>query len=201
MVETILDFGKQDREYYKAKTKPEIVEIDKCRYLTIDGQGKPEEAPFQEAINAIYSEIYSLKFHYRDKGKQFKVPKLECLWWVDEEREFSEAEPEEWRWKLLLRIPEYFTMGQVKKSASELKEKGKLQKVFDFQLEYIEEGICAQLKHIGPYEDVSEAYLKLEDYMNDLGIARNGPYHEIYISDPTKTEPSKLRTIIRVPVR
>ncbi len=201
MTEQILDFVKQDRDYYRAKAKPEIVETVENRYLTVDGQGKPDDAQYQGAIGALYTEIFSLKFFYKSSGKLFKVPKLETLWWVDEGKEFEEIPMEQWRWKLMFRIPEYVTLEQVKKSSTELQKKGKLREPYNFRIESISEGRCAHVMHIGPYDKIGNAYTQLEQYMKDLGVTRNGPYHEIYISDPTKTEPEKLKTIIRVPVK
>lgn len=200
MTEQVLDFVKQDRDYYNAKEKPELIEIGRNRYLSIDGRGKPDQEPFQTAIGALYTELYSLKFFYKIQGKLFKVPKLENLWWVDEGEDITELPLEQWRWKLMLRIPDYVTLDQVRKIAGELHVKGKLSKTFDFQIESIEEGKCVHVMHIGPYENVDDAYKKVDKHMMGLGLSRNGPYHEIYISDPTKTEPEKLKTIIRVPV-
>lgn len=201
MESQVLDFLREDRIYFKAPIEPEIVEFGKKNYLSLEGRGSPENEIYQKSIEAIFSSAFFLKFYHKKKGNNFKVSKLECLWWVDEGKDFSNTPMEEWHWKLLIRIPDYITMEEVSEGASKMKVEKELDEVSRIGLISLEEGKCVQVMHIGSYNKVGETYDKLLKFINISRLEPNGPYHEIYISDPGRTPPEKLKTIVRQPVR
>lgn len=197
----ILDFFSQDKEYFSATRKPMILVLHEKKYLTLEGQGTPENIAYHTSIEAIYSAAFQLKFLHKKKGEDFRVSKLECLWWVDENKNFLNTPMEEWHWKLLIRIPDFVTTEEVREVAMKIMEERGLREVSKLQADFLKEGKCVQVLHQGPYDKVGDTYEKLLEFMENSGFQQNGAYHEIYISDPNRTVPEKIKTIVRQPVK
>ncbi len=191
---------KEDRKYYAARPDPEMIELQEVYFITIEGEGKPGSEKFQESINAIFSLAYRLKFDHKAAGSDFSAPNLEALWWKASGRLEAGISQEDWRWKLIIRVPGFVTSESVEQAKKiEADRKGRIASA-NARLERMEEGKCAQILHIGRYEDAGRSYGKLKDFIEANGMKENGAYHEIYLSDPSKTAPGKLTTIIRIPV-
>lgn len=201
MASLIVDLVSLDKEYFSASKKPKIMLIDEKLYLSLKGKGSPEDVSYHTSIEALYSAAYQLKFNNKKKDRDFKVSKLECLWWTNNGRNFSDSPMNEWNWKLLIRIPDFVTIDQVEEVTAKLKEEKGMKEADLIQLDTLKEGKCVQVMHQGPYDAVGEAYEKLLEFMEDSGFQPNGPYHEIYISDPNRTDPERLKTVVRQPVR
>ena len=201
MKRTKLDLAKEYKTYYTAKTTPEIVEIEEGRFLTIEGKGSPDGDEFQAKVNALYSLAYGVKNICKREGKDFVVPKLEGLWWVESDKPALEVPREEWRWKLLIRMPEFVTYEIVEKSRKEVIKKKNIELVKEIRFEKMKEGKCVQILHIGPYSTESESIEKMKKFMEDRNLIENGPHHEIYLSDPRRVPPEKLKTILRQPIK
>ncbi len=203
-----LDLTKEYKTYYTAKMYPEIVEFDEVAYLSIEGKGAPGGEEFQAKIGALYSLAYGVKMLMKKEGKDFVVAKLEGLWWVDSDKPYTEVPREEWRWKLLIRQPEFVTSEIVEKARLEVMKKKK-RKMKDVEIELLKEvkfermkeGKCVQILHIGPYSTEPETLAKMYEFMKERGLVYNGPHHEIYLSDPRRVPEEKLKTILRQPVR
>lgn len=201
MASAILDFVSQDKVYFGATKKPTVLQLGQKTYLSLDGEGTPESVNYHASIETIYSAAFQLKFLHKKNGEDFKVSKLECLWWVDEGKDFSNTPMEEWCWKLLIRIPDSVSMDEVKGVAEKIREERGLKDVDRIRIDSLTEGKCVQILHYGSYDKVGESYDKLLDFMKSLDMESNGPYHEIYISDPNRTAPERLKTVLRIPVR
>ncbi len=206
---TKTDFTKEYKAYYSASTRPELIHIEPATYLSIQGQGDPSSAKFADDIQALYSLAYAVKFYFKAKGADFVVPKLEGIWWFDESRysqlTMSTAPQQiprsEWHYRLLLRMPEQLgntTLNMLREETIAKKAMPELEKVVLHQLN---EGRCIQILHNGPFDREPETLAVLQTYMEDYGFRRNGPHHEIYLSDFRKSPPEKLRTILREPVQ
>ena len=198
-----LDLIKKYRSYYTAKTEPEVVEIEEGTFLAIEGKGAPGGDEFQAKVGALYSLAYAIKNLMKREGKDFKVAKLEGLWWVDSNKPYYEIPKEEWRWKLLIRQPEFVTQDTVEKAKQEVIKKKKLRLVKEVMLERMREGKCVQILHIGPYSTEPESIAKMKKLMEKENLVENGLHHEIYLvmSYPRKVPEEKLKTILRQPVR
>ena len=194
-----LDLTKEYKSYYTAKTSPEVVEFDEATYLSIEGKGAPGGKEFQAKVGALYSLAYSVKMLMKKEGKDFTVAKLEGLWWVDSDKPYTEVPREEWRWKLLIRQPEFVTSEIVEKAREKVMKK--LELVKEVKFERMKEGKCVQILHIGPYSTESESLEKMYNLMKEKGLTYNGFHHEIYISDPRKVAPERMKTILRQPVK
>ncbi|WP_025851763.1 GyrI-like domain-containing protein [Paenibacillus ehimensis] len=197
-----LELTKMYKTYYKANTEPELVGFGEAPYLTIAGQGDPNGERFAQAAAVLYAAAYGVKALGKAQGTDFTVPKLEGLWWVESDQPALEVPRQEWRWKLLIRMPDFIT-GAL---AAEAKEKTALKKkelVGDntrVAYETMAEGLCVQMLHVGPYESEPETAERMHAYMEARGLVQNGLHHEIYLTDPRKTPPSGWKTILRFPV-
>jgi len=196
-----LDLTKEYKTYYTAKTTPEIVEFYEAQFLTIEGKGSPGSKEFTAKVEALYSLAYGVKNVCKNQGKDFGVPKLEGLWWIESNRPALEVPREEWRWKLLIRMPEFVTSEIVEKAKEEVFKKKGLELIKEIKFEKITEGKCVQILHIGPYSTEPESLSKMRKLMKEKNLIENGLHHEIYLSDPRKTAPEKMKTILRQPVK
>jgi hypothetical protein len=198
---TKLDLTKEYKTYYTAKTTPEIVEFDKIPFLTIEGEGEPAGKEFTSKVKALYPLAYGVKNICKKQGKDFAVPKLEGLWWVESDRPALKVPRKDWRWKLLIRLPDFVTLEIVEKAKEEVFKKKGIELVKEIEFEKIMEGKCVQIMHIGPYSAESETIKKMEIFMKENNLVKNGFHHEIYLSDPRKVAPEKMKTILRQPVK
>jgi hypothetical protein len=201
MVTTKLDLVKEYKTYYTAKTNPELVEFNEIPFLAIVGKGEPGGEEFTSKIEALYSLAYGAKNIYKKQGKDFAVPKLEGLWWVNSDKPALEVPREEWKWKLLIRLPDFVTLEVFEKTKEEVFKKKRLELIKEIKLEEIKEGRSVQVMHLGPYSIESETIEKMRDFMKKNDLVENGLHHEIYLSDPRKMAPNKMKTILRRPVK
>ena len=155
----------------------------------------------RSTIGALYSWAYTLKFHYKGSDKDFKVMPLEGLWWI-ENGTFDMNNPaprDDWRWRAIIRVPGFVTEEAMQELVPELLEK-KGEKVREVSLWNYREGISAQVLHIGPYSDETPTINTLHQWVEDNGYRLRGYHHEIYLSDPRRSKPENLKTIIRHPL-
>jgi hypothetical protein len=132
----------------------------------------------------------------------YTVCKLEGLWWAaDEHREFMELPKDQWRWKLMIRTPEFIAVKELQAAISKLREKGKPAEVSSVKFENLKESVCVQVLHVGPCDAEHATIAKMKDFVRARGLSYSGFHHEIYLSDPRRVAPTKLRTILRNPVR
>jgi hypothetical protein len=196
-----VDF-KKTLDSYKAKHNVfKVIDVTKMQYLTIDGQGTPENKEYNEAIATLYPLAYTLKFVSKELGKDYVVPPLEGLWWADDMKAFTEpGRKEEWHWTMMLMVPDWITKDMfiaVKKKVAS-KEPPSIHKI---SLTSFEEGLCVQLLHIGSYSQEGPILQKLHnEFIPENGFKMTGKHHEIYLSDPRRVSPEKLKTILRQPV-
>jgi len=196
-----LDLAKEYKSYYRAGTKPETVEFGTAKYLTIEGKGEPAGDVFTSKVEALYPLAYGIKKVCKDKGDDFGVPKLEGLWWVADNKPALEVPRNEWCWKLLIRMPDFVSREMMLSIQPEVSKKKKNDLIQEISFESITEGKCVQIMHLGPYATEPETINKLLNFVKDKGLTVNGLHHEIYLSDPRKTVPEKMKTLIRYPVQ
>lgn len=204
-----LDLTKEYKNYYSAKTKPEIINIEEAQYLSIVGKGDPSDKLFAENIEALYSVAYTIKFSFKALNKDFVVAKLEGLWWYDEEKykNISIADSpkliprSEWEYRLLIRMPDFVSKNDISTAMQKVTFKKGIEKAKAVEFYTMNEEKVVQMLHVGPFDKESESLQKISELITSLGLKRNGLHHEIYLSDFRKTEPSKLKTILREPVK
>lgn len=203
-----LDLSKEYKTYYTAKTKPELVTIEKAYFLSICGKGDPSAPAFAKRIEALYATGYTIKFAFKARGKDFVVARLEGLWWYDQERygglTMEEAPVkiprEEWEYRLLIRMPDFVSEPDVVSAVDAVLKKKAIGLVSDIRFFEMHEGKCVQMLHVGPFDKEAETLQVMKGFMDEKGVKQNGLHHEIYLSDFRKVEAGKLRTILREPV-
>jgi len=198
---TKLDLRKELKRYYTAKKRPEMIDVPEGKFLTILGKGDPNGEEYQRAMVALYGVSYTLKFDQKAEGRDYNVMHLEGLWWVDGGVfDLNDPAPrEQWRWKSMIRQPDFITDEMVEEIRPSVREKRGAM-VDQVKLESFHEGLSAQVMHVGPYSEEGPTIQLLHDYITEQGYRMRGDHHEIYISDPRRSKPEKLKTIIRHPI-
>lgn len=197
------DMKRSLKRLYTAKPEPELIDVPKRRFLMIDGSGKPESATaFQDAIGALYSVAYTLKFaRKKETGDTFVVPPLEALWWTGDHDYIDLADDnQEWRWRLMLAVPEDFSKLEIEAAREEAQRKHPNPALRKLHVKEFSEGLCVQVMHVGPYSAERPTIDRMLTYARDHEHKPKGKHHEIYLGDPRRTKPEKLRTILRQPV-
>lgn len=169
-----------------------ILTVPPLQYLAIDGHGDPNTEVYRRAIETIYPVAYKLKFASKAAGRDYVVMPLEALWTADDPSLFtSRRDKSTWDWTLLTLVPEWITAADV----------AALSGGSDVRLQSLDEGMCVQTLHLGPYDDEGPTLARLHDeFIPTEGLVMTGRHHEIYLSDVRRTAPEKLRTILRQPV-
>ncbi len=165
--------------------------------MTIEGKGEPGGGEFTSKVGSLYSLAYGVKNLCKKQGKDFGVPKLEGLWWVESDKPALEVPPEEWRWKLLIRMPDFVSPEIVEKTKEEVFKKKGMELIKEVKFEKIKEGRCVQILHIGPYSTEPESLAKMRRLMTQKNLVEDGLHHEIYLSDPRKVAQEKIKTIFK----
>lgn len=199
-----INFKQTFKAYYSPKAgKPEIITPPKMQFLMIDGQGNPNDSVvFQNAIQVLYAVAYGLKFSRKKAGltPDFSVGTLEGLWWVKEGKEFAIGAKHDWVWTLMIWMPDFITKQDITQQLAVVKAK-KPDLAFDtLRLESFNEGTCVQIMHVGPYSEEEASVTLMDNYAQEHGYRQSGKHHEIYMGDPRRAAPDKLKTIIRHPI-
>ena len=197
-----LDLYKEHKAEYVTPKKPVLVKTKPAKYLTITGKGRPGGELFQKHIGALYGVSYTIKWIKKLAGQDYKVCHLEGLWWGDKEGlDFSAIPLDQYSWKLIIRVPDFIQKKDLASAVRALQEKGKGPEVAEVRLEKINEGLCVQMLHVGPYPDEVKTIAQMMNLAQEKGLACHAPHHEIYLSDPRRVPPARLRTILRFSVR
>ncbi|MBR1749224.1 MAG: GyrI-like domain-containing protein [Bacilli bacterium] len=205
------DFKKEYKEFYLPKNTPSIIKIPKMNYLAVRGSGDPNEenGDYQNTIGLLYGVAYTLKMSYKGTHKiegffEYVVPPLEGFWWQEGVKGMDYNHKEKLNFISLIRLPDFITEEDFNWAIEEATKK----KNQDFSrvefLEY-EEGLCVQCMHLGSYDDEPNTTQKMHEFIKEQGyeldINENRYHHEIYLSDPRKSEKDKLKTVIRHPIK
>ena len=199
-----LDYKRELKELYGLRAGPPvIVDVPELWFLMVDGIGDPNTSPdYVGAVEALFAVSYRVKFAVKRGTKRidYGVMPLEGLWWVDDMSTFSLEDKSSWSWKAMIMQPDVVTDELVRRSILEGSEKKPLPAAAKLRFERFGEGLAAQVLHTGPYSAEGPTIERLHGFIADAGYRPSGKHHEIYLSDPSRAEPAKLRTIIRQPV-
>ncbi|MFD5874320.1 GyrI-like domain-containing protein [Streptomyces sp. NPDC060322] len=199
------DVKRELRQCYAPKnTGWELVDVPAQQFIAVDGRGDPNTSEaYARAVEALYSVAYTLKFTGRRTGERdFVVGPLEGLWWSDRMEVFTSRDKDAWQWRMLISRPDWITEALVDGAKETALAKKGLPAIADVRHETLHEGTSAQLLHVGPYDDEGPLLAALHDeYLAANGLRMTGLHHEVYLSDPRRTEPARLRTVLRQPVR
>lgn len=192
-------------DHYRASHgKIRMLTVPPAQYLMADGTGDPNTAAeYREALEALYPLSYAIKFISKADGADYVVPPLEGLWWADDYVSFSSRRNKgDWRWTLMIAIPESVTADMVDQGLENVRAKKLVPTALDLiRIEKLDEGLCFQALHIGPYDDEGPIIEKIHDRIAAEGLRPTGKHHEIYLNDPRRVDPDRLKTILRQPAR
>lgn len=205
------DFKKACKEFYMPKDRPEIVNVPKANYIAVKGQGDPNEAggAYQQAISVLYAVSYTLKMSYKTDYKikgffEYVVPPLEGFWRQDGVEGVDYSDKSAFHWISVIRLPDFISQADFDWAVAAATKKKKLD-CSSAQFMTIDEGLCVQIMHIGPFDEepasvaLMDAYLAENGYANDFSECRS--HHEIYMSDARKVAPERWKTVIRHPIK
>lgn len=205
------DFKKAYKEFYLPPQKPQIVTLPSANYIAVRGKGNPndEEGAYQKAVGILYAVAYTLKMskkgdHRMEGYFDYVVPPLEGFWWQDDIDGADYTHKETFNWISLIRLPDFVTKEELAWAVSEAEKKKKMD-CSSAEFLTVDEGLCVQIMHIGPFEDepatvaVMNQFIEANHYENDFSDTRL--HHEIYLSDARKVEPAKWKTVIRHPIK
>jgi hypothetical protein len=199
-----VDFKKELKQLYNPSAKEiSVVDVPAMNFLIIDGEGAPASPHYVEAVSALFSLAYALKFMVKkSKSVDYSVMPLEGLWWMEDMTQFAadEESKKKWKWTAMIMQPKYVTEEDFKAALEQTKKKKDLPALPKVRFEIFKEGPSAQIMYIGPFADEGPTIQKIHAQIKASWHQLSGKHHEIYLNDPSKTAPEKLKTVIRQPM-
>ena len=200
---TKVDLRRELRQLYTAKRLPGVVEVPELAFVAIDGHGDPNTSEdYREAVSALFSVSYAARFALKRAGViDFGVMPLEGLWWATDMSAFSIADKSAWDWTMLIMQPDEVTADVFAAAKDKAAAKVPRAALGRLRLERLAEGLAAQVLHVGPYSAEGPTVVSLHAFVAEQGRELAGKHHEVYLGDPRRSAPEKLKTIIRQPMR
>lgn len=199
-----IDFKRSLDAYRAPRGGFRVVEVPELRYLMIDGSGDPNADPsYGAALAALYPVAYAMKFASKRLGRDYVVPPLEGLWWADDMESFTGArDKSRWRWTMMLMVPPWIGAESFAEAREAVAAKGAPERLPEVRLDPLAEGLCVQTLHVGSFDDEGPVLERMHHgFIPERGLRMTGRHHEVYLSDPRRTAPDELRTLLRQPVR
>jgi len=199
-----VDFKKTLKQFYIPPREFVIVDVPDMQFVMVDGHGDPNTAQeYKDAIESLYAVAYKMKFiSKKTLERDYTVPPLEGLWWAEDMATFLTREKSQWDWTMMIMTPEWISVeifAEAVKQVRQAKDPASLDQV---RLERYQEGLSVQIMHIGSYDDEGPVLAQMHsDFIPDSGLIENGKHHEIYLSDPRRVVPEKMKTVLRQPVK
>ena len=181
-----------------------MVDVPEMAFLMVDGAGDPNTSPdYREVIEALYGVAYTLKFLLKkEQGLDYTVMPLEGLWWTPDMREFRAEGKGQWLWTMMIMQPDEVTPALFERAREQVRRKKPSPALERMRLERFHEGLAAQVMHVGPYAAEGPTIARVHAFLRERGYAFDGrlqKHHEIYLSDPRRAAPEKMRTVVRQP--
>ncbi len=198
-----VDLRKQLKHLYNPSAKKvSVVDVPPMNFLMVDGEGDPNTAQeYQEAVEALYAVSFALKFMLK-KGEaaiDYGVMPLEGLWWTDDTTKFSIENRAIWKWTMMIMQPEFVAEEVVEEANGQVEKKGPLPALRKMRFESFHEGPSVQIMYVGPYSGEAMTIRRLHGFIAEQGHELRDRHHEIYLGDPRRTAPEKLKTVLRQP--
>jgi hypothetical protein len=197
-----VDYKKELKHLYGSSSKKVvIVEVPSMNYFMVDGEGGPAAESYQQAIEALYGLSFTVKLNVKKGvGPDYTVMPLEGLWWAKDITAFSADRKDEWQWKMMIMQPDHVTAKHVNAATKQLREKKNPLALDKIRFESYHEGLSVQILHIGPYDDEGPTIAQMHKFIDENGYQLHMKHHEIYLSDPRRSKPEKLKTVLRQPI-
>lgn len=199
---TSLDLRRDLSALYRVGRKPVLVDVPELTCLMVDGSGDPNTSlDYRHAVEALFTLSWTLRFALKREGVlDYRVMPLEGLWWTPDMADFSASEKSAWQWTALIVQPDVVDDSRLAQACAAAGEKKDLAVLDAVRLERWREGQAAQVLHVGPYSAEGPTVAALHAFIAVHGLGLSGKHHEIYLGDPRRAAPEKLRTIVRQPV-
>lgn len=218
MTEAKVDYKKEYKDLYMPKAEPCLIDVPEMCFIMVDGKGNPNEegGEYKQAVELLYGLTYTIKMSKMGSNKpkgyfEYVVPPLEGLWWLKDEEDTDFKAKEKYCWTSMIRQPEFVTSEVFEWACGELAVKKPGLNTAKARLQVFKEGLCVQMMHIGPFDTEPESNAKIESFIRDKGlhnaisdVQEDGivrRHHEIYLGDPRKIKPEKMKTVLRHPVK
>ena len=197
-----IDYKKKLKHLYGPSSKKiVIVEVPPMNYFMVDGEGGPAAESYQQAIEALYGLSFTVKLDVKKGvGPDYTIMPLEGLWWAKDITAFSADRKDEWQWKMMIMQPDHVTAKHVNAATKQLREKKNPLALDKIRFESYHEGLSVQILHIGPYDDEGPTIAQMHKFIDENGYQLHMKHHEIYLSDPRRSKPEKLKTVLRQPI-
>ncbi len=197
-----IDFKKALKQLYNPSTRGfHLVDVPAMSFLMVDGQGDPNTSlEYQQAVEALYSLSYGIKFAFKSHGYDHIIPPLEGLWWMEDMREFTLSNKPRWQWTMMIMQPDWVLPESLDKVREETSRKKPNEMLGRVKFEKFAEGLAVQVFYTGAYKDEALVIASMREFIASHAYSPNGKHHEIYLGDPRKTAPERLHTILRQPV-
>ena len=206
----MIDYKKTQKDLYQPKTIPSIVDVPEMLFIMVDGRGNPNTSEsYKESIEILYGLSYAIKMSKMGGNApegyfEYTVSPLEGLWWLTDDGDVDFSDKEKYCWTSMIRQPEFVTPEVFAAAKTALTKKKPNLDPTRARLEMFAEGLCAQVMHIGSYDDEPETIALLHEFIADSGyqtdLSDTRRHHEIYLGDPRKTAPEKRKTVLRYPI-
>jgi len=200
-----IDYRKDLKSLYQPSVRQiEIVDVPAMDFLMVEGEGDPNTSrSYREAVEALFTLSYTLKFMAKKGSLQidYAVFPLEGLWWADDPTYFFTGNKDKWKWTSMMAQPEFVTIDMISKALGEARKKKGLTALDLVRFDSFAEGKAAQIMYVGPYAGEGPTIARVHAFIEEKGALMSGKHHEIYLGDPRRTSPDKLKTIIRQPFR
>lgn len=202
-----IDLKKELADLYptrKSATSPHLVDVPEATFLMMDGSGDPRKSKrFEQAMDALSAVAQVARSASKEAGADYSVMPMEGLWWGDRSELFTRERRDQWKWTLMIRQPDFVTARMLDHLIGYAQEQGKLSATAaaDIRVKRFAEGRCAQVLHVGPYDSEGSVIDALHAFIRGQGLSPRGKHHEIYLGDPARSAPEKLKTLLRQPVQ
>ncbi len=200
-----IDLKKDLKHLYNPSPKEvAVVDVSEMKFLMVDGAGNPNTAQeYKDAVEALYAISYALKFMIKkgEAAMDYGVMPLEGLWWADDMSQFSAGNKDIWKWTSMIMQPKYVTEDLFNKAIDQVRKRRSLRALPEMRFERFHEGLAAQIMHLGSYSAEGPTVERLHNFIKENGYELRGKHHEIYLTDPQRSAPDKMKTVIRQPVR
>jgi len=205
------DYKKEYKEFYLPKSKPEIIDIPSMNFISVLGKGDPNEqdGDYMKAVEMLYSVAYTIRMSHKSGHEiegffDYVVPPLEGLWWIEGLEGMDYARKNDLSWVSMIRLPDFVTIEELDWAKEQIERKKAID-VSKIKFSAYNEGLCVQCMHVGPYDDEPMTVRSMNEFVSERGYAidlnDSRRHHEIYLSDARKSESSKLKTVIRHPIK
>ena len=198
-----IDLKKTNRDWYAPGPSPAMIDLPALPYLMVDGSGEPDPAinpDYRNAVESLFPVAYAVRKAIKERTDDaYVVMPLEGLWWAEDMEAFVKRDRKAWQWTLMIRIPPAADESLVTEIIADTSRRKGL--AAEVRYGVLDEGTVAQVMHVGPYSAEGPVIAGLHDFIEEQGYERAGHHHEIYLSDPRKVDPARLKTILRHPMR